>query len=636
MIVFQVGEWKVKPSVSQISSPTESRNLTPQHLLAIMAFINASEHTLSKDELLKEVWQGRIVSDDAITRLISDLRKQLKINGSALKYIKTLHGFGYKLDLKPIPVEENVTKKTHVNPLLFVTASVFIGILIIWYSLVFDVNHEEPQQRQLTDWPVTLQTHEINLNNEANYIATGLEHSLIYHNLNEVGSAVYQQINDKSELLFQLDGKIKNLISSPDGQFLAFIIEQPECSIQVYSLAEQTLHTLSNCRITPEYALDWQDNENLSYVQKSNQGMFQFYQLSRSQRPVIETLNLPLCLSVKKVFINQGSQRFISCKVERGDALFIEKSGEISTLLTYRTIMNFVVDTNDIIYMTHSPSWKSGITRFDYKQDKISFANIGWVWDIRLQNDKLIIVRDLKNTDLLTLNLDDLNQSALESSKIHSAAIAMDNGVLWQLDNRGGPFALYKNKKRLAWDNEIDVDLTKVVSMSVSESDHWLLLTRKIDNYFVHHWLDLNIDTQSTFASYRRFESANKTGTIENGEFLFKQRNNQMTSFNISSGQVKNIELSPLELNAIAKTENKECVSSPIETSSSKIKMFAMKQGTMFEEYQVDSSIKSRQWQDHRLLSTCGFNQIIFDRDNNRLLYTAETQKYRDISFINL
>lgn len=45
-----------------------------------MAFIKASEHTLSKDELLKEVWQGRIVSDDGITRLISDLRKQLQIN----------------------------------------------------------------------------------------------------------------------------------------------------------------------------------------------------------------------------------------------------------------------------------------------------------------------------------------------------------------------------------------------------------------------------------------------------------------------------------------------------------------------------------------------------------------------------
>jgi hypothetical protein len=601
-----------------------------------MAFINATEHTLSKDELLKEVWQGRIVSDDAITRLISDLRKQLQIKGSSVKYIKTLHGFGYKLDLEPILVEETVTKKLNSKYLLLMVTSLFICILIVWYSLVTDVYNKEKQQRKLTAWPVTLQTHEINLNNEANYIATGLKHSLIYHNLNDIGSAIYQQDNDKSELLFQLDGKIKSLVSSPNGQFLAFIIEQPECSIQVYSLAEKTLHTLSNCRVSSEYALDWQDNEHLSYVQKSNQGIFQFYQLSSEQRPIIATLSLPLCLSVKKAFINQDNQRFISCKTKRGDALFIERAGDISSILTYRTIMNFVVDANDIIYMTHSPSWKSGVTRFDYKLDKISFANIGWVWDIRLQNNKLIIVRDLKNTDLLTLNLDDLSQSALESSKIHSGAIAIDNGALWQLDNRGGPFALYKNQNRIAWDNEIDVDLTKVVAMSVSENDHWLLLTRKVDNYFVHHWLDLNIDKQSTFASYRRFESSEIKGTIENGEFFFKQRNNQMTSFNISSGQVKSIELSPLELSPISQTDNKVCVGSPIETPSSKIKVFASKQGTRFEEYKFDSLKKFRQWQDRRLLSACGFNQITYDLENNRLLYTAETQKYRDISFIDL
>lgn len=41
-------EWKEMPSALQISCPTETRTLTPQHLLAIMAFINAPENTLSK------------------------------------------------------------------------------------------------------------------------------------------------------------------------------------------------------------------------------------------------------------------------------------------------------------------------------------------------------------------------------------------------------------------------------------------------------------------------------------------------------------------------------------------------------------------------------------------------------------
>ncbi len=510
----------------------------------------------------------------------------------------------------------------------------FIGSLIVWYGLVYlpdEVKKNEMQKRTLTDWAVTLKTHEINLDNQASYIATGLEHSLIYQKSNGTGSTVYQQNNDTSELLFQVEGKVKKLTSSPNGQFLAFVIEQPECSIQVYSLLEKTLHTLSNCRVSPEYALDWQDNDLLSFVQKSKNGMFRFYQLSTLQRPIIESFELPLCLSVKKVFVSPNEQQFISCKVEKGDALFMEESGEIRPILTYRTINNFVVDSNNIIYMTHSPSWKSGITRFDHKLNKISFANIGWIWDIRIQNNKLIIVRDLKNTDLLTINLEDLSQSSLEASKVHSGAIAIDGSDLWQLDNRGGPFALYKNQERIVWDGEIDVDLTSVIAMNVSESEHWLLLTGKVDHYFVHHWLDFNNDKQNDFASYRHFESAEKTININAGHLLFKRRDNQTVSFNISSGQVANI-----EPNSTSIVNDNECIGSPIKTTDSTIKVFASEQGMILEEYTLKSLKKLRQWQDNRLLSACGFNQIIFDRINNRLLFTAESQKYRDISYIDL
>jgi DNA-binding winged helix-turn-helix (wHTH) protein len=128
MAVFRMGEWEVNPSISQISCVTISRTLTPQHLLAIMAFIQASEFTLSKDDLLKQVWQGKIVSDDAITRLISDLRKQLQIENSTVKYIKTLHGFGYKLAIEPILIEKIVTKKINLKNLLVIAVSIFIGV----------------------------------------------------------------------------------------------------------------------------------------------------------------------------------------------------------------------------------------------------------------------------------------------------------------------------------------------------------------------------------------------------------------------------------------------------------------------------------------------------------------------------
>jgi len=59
-----IGEWQLTRSSSRIDMADEYRQLTPQQLALLNAFIFAPDNTLSKDDLIRHVWKGRIVSDD--------------------------------------------------------------------------------------------------------------------------------------------------------------------------------------------------------------------------------------------------------------------------------------------------------------------------------------------------------------------------------------------------------------------------------------------------------------------------------------------------------------------------------------------------------------------------------------------
>ncbi len=65
-------------------------------LRLLQAFVRSSGRLLSKEQLMAEVWNGRVVSDNALTVAISRLRKLLSERGMPRKGILTAHGHGYR------------------------------------------------------------------------------------------------------------------------------------------------------------------------------------------------------------------------------------------------------------------------------------------------------------------------------------------------------------------------------------------------------------------------------------------------------------------------------------------------------------------------------------------------------------
>jgi TolB-like protein/DNA-binding winged helix-turn-helix (wHTH) protein len=74
----------------------ETRALEPQVFALLALLVENRERLVSKDEIIEKVWDGRIVSDTAVTSRVKSARHALGDDGKAQRFIRTIHGQGYR------------------------------------------------------------------------------------------------------------------------------------------------------------------------------------------------------------------------------------------------------------------------------------------------------------------------------------------------------------------------------------------------------------------------------------------------------------------------------------------------------------------------------------------------------------
>ena len=70
--------------------------LEPQVYALLLLLLENRDRLVSKDEIIEKVWDGRIVSDSALASRIKTLRAALGDDGKAQRYIRTVHGQGFR------------------------------------------------------------------------------------------------------------------------------------------------------------------------------------------------------------------------------------------------------------------------------------------------------------------------------------------------------------------------------------------------------------------------------------------------------------------------------------------------------------------------------------------------------------
>ena len=94
---FRIGEFHIEPSLYRVSGPAGTVRLEPKVMHVLVCLTEHSDRVVSKERLLRAVWPDTFVTDDVLTRAISELRRVLGDDVKHPRLIETIPKSGYRL-----------------------------------------------------------------------------------------------------------------------------------------------------------------------------------------------------------------------------------------------------------------------------------------------------------------------------------------------------------------------------------------------------------------------------------------------------------------------------------------------------------------------------------------------------------
>ena len=114
-VLYRFGEYELDSARRLFFRNGERMALTPKALDVLLALIQRRGETVSKDELLREVWPDTVVEEISLTRNISVLRKIFGEKPGEHTYIVTVPGTGYRfvasVEIAEVPAPSSAQAK---------------------------------------------------------------------------------------------------------------------------------------------------------------------------------------------------------------------------------------------------------------------------------------------------------------------------------------------------------------------------------------------------------------------------------------------------------------------------------------------------------------------------------------------
>lgn len=186
---FRVGQFQVDPGLNTVSGPAGAKQIEPKAMQVLCVLYQHAGETVSREDLLGQVWSGRVVVEETLTRTISQLRQAFGEGAKQRDYIQTVPKRGYRL---VAPIDESAASSEAAVPLDLestgqsrpfrrIIASGFLVILVM--GLAIFLLREPPESRpQLTAGPpsmAVLPFKHLDGNPESAYLAEGVAEELL-------------------------------------------------------------------------------------------------------------------------------------------------------------------------------------------------------------------------------------------------------------------------------------------------------------------------------------------------------------------------------------------------------------------------------------------------------------------------
>ena len=151
---YSFSQFKLYPHAVDLFFNDELIPLTKQNFELLELLVKNPNKVFSKDDIIEELWNGRVVNENTVDKSISKLRKILN-SYQKETYIKTVYAKGFKFALDVEIDEDEASPKKHSSPKKnkFILPAILIS-LVLFSSLFFKRNtQKEPNN---TESPMVL------------------------------------------------------------------------------------------------------------------------------------------------------------------------------------------------------------------------------------------------------------------------------------------------------------------------------------------------------------------------------------------------------------------------------------------------------------------------------------------------
>lgn len=130
-MLFKVGNFSIDTLNYVIKESGNDIECEPKVFDLIVYLLKKHDRLVSREELFREIWQGREVSDTSLSNHIKSARKIFGDNGHKQSVIKTVHGRGYQFVAEVIQLDTH--SKTNSKPVNFKLAFYCLCVVLLLF-----------------------------------------------------------------------------------------------------------------------------------------------------------------------------------------------------------------------------------------------------------------------------------------------------------------------------------------------------------------------------------------------------------------------------------------------------------------------------------------------------------------------
>ena len=130
---WQIEEYQFDPDRKLLILGQKQIVLEPKAAAMLAYFCAHPNHNISRDELMATVWQGQVVTDNAINRVIVQLRKALADEDQVKQFITTVPKIGYRFIARVEPLAETPRRSSSGPKMGMLLTALAVAVLVVLY-----------------------------------------------------------------------------------------------------------------------------------------------------------------------------------------------------------------------------------------------------------------------------------------------------------------------------------------------------------------------------------------------------------------------------------------------------------------------------------------------------------------------